>query len=407
MIAKGGSGTGKREPFLRVERSALGRRWVSRLDRTGHNLATAIAQRTGMPEIVARVIAARGATLENAATFLKPRVRDTLPDPATLADMDAAVQRLGRAVRDRERVAVFGDYDVDGAASSALVARVLREVGCGVEIYIPDRLTEGYGPNVPAIRALAERGAQLLVTVDCGTASHEPIAAANERGLDCVVIDHHQTGPDLPEAHALVNPNRQDDLSGQEHLCATAVAFLVMVALRRELGSAFRTDLLALLDLVALATVCDMVPLVGVNRAFVTTGLEMMSRGENVGLRALARVAGLHVPFAATDLGFGLGPRINAGGRVGDAALGARLLTTSDPAKAEEIAARLDQFNRERQGIEADVLRAALDEAERELGVGGGPAAIVTASEGWHPGVVGLVASRLKDRFERPAFAIG
>ena len=399
--------SGPTEGFLGVERSATGRRWVGRLDGQGRNLATAIAQREGVSEVVARVMAARGATLENARSFLAPRLRNLLPDPDVLTGMGDAVERLAHAVERREKIAIFGDYDVDGAASAALVERVLAALGCETEIYVPDRLTEGYGPNDAAIRELIGRGAQLIVTVDCGTASHGPIETARARGVDCVVIDHHQTGPDLPAATALVNPNRQDDLSDLGELCATGVAFMVMVGLRRRLARSDFPDLLGLLDLVALATVCDMVPLTALNRAFVTTGLNVMNAERNCGLRALRMSSRLGLPVDAGDLGFRLGPRINAGGRVGDAALGARLLTTANDGLAHEIAGQLEGHNRERQAIEADVLASALAEAESELGAGEGPAAIVTGREGWHPGVVGLVASRLKERFGRPAFAIG
>ena len=395
-----------RPTFLGVERSSTERRWVPRLDRSGTNLALALAQRAGLPEIVARVAAGRGATAEAIDAYLNPRMRDLMPDPLRMTACDVAVERLVRAVERRERVAVFGDYDVDGAASSALVATVLRELGCATEIYIPDRQTEGYGPNPNAVRALRERGAELLVTVDCGTMSFEAIEVANRVGLDVVVIDHHQQGETLPDALAVVNPNREDDLSGLGHLCATGVAFMVLVALRRRLGRAEFPDLKASLDLVALATVCDMVPLRTLNRAFVVQGLQVMNGGRNVGIRALAQSARVSGIVRPGDLGFLLGPRINAGGRVGDASLGAKLLCERDPDRAAEIAARLEGYNRERQAIEASVLADAIDEAEREMR-GEPPPVIVTASDGWHPGVVGLVASRLKDRFDRPAFAIG
>ena len=396
------------DAFLGVERSASGRRWVPRLDARGSNAALALAQRSGLPDLVARVLAGRGVVDPmEAEAFLTPRLRDLMPDPDTLTDCRAAAERMAHAVRRGERVAVFGDYDVDGAASAAIVARTLRELGLEVEIYIPDRITEGYGPTVRAMKALADRGANLVVTVDCGVMSHEAIAAANARGLDCVVLDHHQTGPELPGAVAVVDPNRQDDLSGLGYLCAGGVAFMAMISLRRVLARTDFPDLMAMLDLVALATVCDVVPLVGLNRALVVQGLKVMAQARNPGLAALRRVAGMKGSPDATTLGFALGPRINAGGRVGDASLGARLLCETDPDAADGIAAALDGFNRERQAVEADVLRAALEEAEREVRGRTPPPVIVTASDGWHPGVVGLVASRLKERFDRPAFAIG
>ena len=394
------------DSFLGIERSATGRRWVKRLNQHQESIALALTQRLGLPEIVGRVVAARGATLENAESYLEPRLRDLMTDPSRMTDCNAAVDRLARAIERRERIAIFGDYDVDGAASSAILSLTLRELGCETEIYIPDRITEGYGPNAPAVRALRERGASLLVTVDCGTMSHDAIEEANRVGLEVVVIDHHQQGDTLPAALAIVNPNRDDDLSGLGHLCATGVAFMVLVALRRKLARIDFPDLMVLLDLVALATVCDMVPLRDLNRAFVVQGLNVLNMGRNVGLRALARTARVSGFVKVRDLSFLLGPRINAGGRVGDAALGARLLCERDPDRAEEIAARLEAYNKERQAIEANVLADAVAEAEREVR-GTPPAVIITASEGWHPGVVGLVASRLKDRFDRPSFAIG
>ena len=395
------------DAFLGVERSVRGRRWVPRLIAGEQNLALAIAQRTGMSDLVSRILVGRGATLADAETFLTPRLRDLMPDPATMTDCKAAAERIASAVRKKQRVAIFGDYDVDGASSSALVARVLRGLGCDTEIYIPDRITEGYGPNVPAMRALCERGAELIVTVDCGTMSFDAIDEARRTGIDTVVIDHHQTGEELPEAVALVNPNRQDDLSELGYLCATGVAFMVMVALRRELGPTKFPDLFGLLDLVALATVCDMVPLKSLNRALVVQGLAIMRRKNNVGLDALARVSRVSRALDTGHLGFAIGPRINAGGRVGDASLGAKLLTETDPASAERIAGKLETYNRERQTIETQVLEDAEIEVRAEMNGARPPSAIIAANDGWHPGVVGLVASRLKERYDRPAFAIG
>ena len=395
------------DAFLGVERSARGRRWVPRLDTTGRNEALAIAQRTGLSDLISRVIVARGASADDAEAFLAPRLRDLMPNPATITDCEVAAERLALAARRREKIGVFGDYDVDGAASSALLARVMRALGCEVEIYIPDRITEGYGPNAAAMRGLRERGATLVVTVDCGTMSHETIAEAMAKSVDVLVLDHHQTGPELPAAVALVNPNRQDDVSGLGHMCATGVVFMVLVALRRMMGAGGFPNLLGELDLVALATVCDMVPLKGLNRAFVVQGLHVMRSGGNVGLAALARVARVRGKIEVGHLGFLLGPRINAGGRVGDASLGANLLTTSDETRALEISERLDGFNQERQAVEAEVLRSAEALAELEMTGRNPPAAIVAVGDGWHPGVVGLVASRLKDRFDRPAVAVG
>ncbi len=400
----------ERRLFLDVAKSATGLAWVHRLDPRQENVALAMAQGQGIPDIVARVLAARGIEADEAAGFLQPTIRDLLPDPRSLTDMDAAAGRIAAAIRKRERVAIFGDYDVDGAASSALLERFLRHCGVDAEIYIPDRIFEGYGPNPDAMRELAGRGARLIVTVDCGTTSHAAVEAANAAGADVVVLDHHQVGTALPPAVAVVNPNRQDDLSGQGHLCAAGVVFVTLVrvaALLRETGDGPQPpDLLGLLDLVALATVCDVVPLTGVNRAFVVKGMAAMRHLANPGLAALSRAARIGEPLNVFHLGFLIGPRINAGGRIGDAALGSRLLATDDPAEARDIAETLDRLNKERQAIEEAMLAEARAEADAELSRGAGPAVMVTANDGWHPGVVGLLASRLKDHARRPAFAI-
>lgn len=372
----------------------------------------AISQRLGVHELVARVMAGRNVGLDAAETFLNPALKTDMPDPAGLTDMDKAVSRLAGAVAARQSVAIFGDYDVDGAASAAMLHQYLGAYGIACRIYIPDRIFEGYGPNPQAIESLIDDGADLIVTADCGVASFEALEAARERGVDVVVLDHHQAGVELPHAVAIVNPNRQDDLSGQGHLAAAGVVFLTIVALERELRKrAIRRedaefDLLRLLDLVALGTVCDVVPLTGVNRAFVTKGLIAIRHNQRPGLQALIETARLNGPCTAGQLGFLIGPRINAGGRIGDASLGARLLTTTDAGEARQIAERLDALNSERQAIERDAVADAVLEAEAEIGTGEGPAAIVCARQDWHPGVVGLVAARLKERFDRPAFAI-
>ncbi|MGN6768061.1 MAG: single-stranded-DNA-specific exonuclease RecJ [Rhizobiaceae bacterium] len=396
--------------FLDVRRSANGVAWVHRLDRRQENVALAIAQTDGIPDLVSRVLAGRGVGADEAARFLDPTIRDLLPDPASLSGMEAAAERLMRAVMRRERIAVFGDYDVDGAASSALMKRFLGHYGIESEIYIPDRIFEGYGPNPEAMREFVGRGASLIVTVDCGTNSGPSIAAANEAGAEVVVIDHHQVGGPLPDAVAVVNPNREDDLSGQGHLCAAGVVFLVLVQTVKLLREARHQlpppDLLGLIDLVALATVCDVVPLVGVNRAFVVKGLAVARRLGNPGLAALARVARIGEPLSPFHFSFLIGPRINAGGRIGDAALGSRLLATDDPVEATSIAETLDRLNQERQAMENAMLEQARAEADAELARGAGPAILVTGSDEWHPGVVGLLASRLKDHARRPVFAI-
>ncbi|MEN3146154.1 single-stranded-DNA-specific exonuclease RecJ [Neorhizobium sp. IRAMC:178] len=397
--------------FLGVERSAGDQRWVSRLDQAAQNRALAIAQIHGIPDLVARVLAGRGVALDDAPAFLDPTIRSLMPDPYTLTDCEKAVLRLAAVIAGHEKVAIFGDYDVDGASSSALLYRFLRHFGVEAEIYIPDRIFEGYGPNPTAIRQLIANGASLIVTVDCGSTSHDALAAARDEGCDVVVIDHHQLGHELPPCLALVNPNREDDLSGQGHLCAAGVVFLVLVAAARHMRQigdprAKSLDLLAWLDIVALATVCDVVPLKGLNRAYVVKGLLAARHMGNAGLSALFRKAGLGGPVTPYHFGFLIGPRINAGGRIGDAALGSRLLTLEDPIEAEEIAGRLDDLNRERQAMEAAMLAEAEAEVLAEYGNGEGANVIVTARDKWHPGIVGLIAARLKEKFKRPAFAI-
>ena len=398
--------------FLGVERSLTGRRWVSRLDEAEARNAVTIAQRHALPDIVSRVLAGRGVAADDVPDFLDPALKRLLPDPSVLTAMDAAAGRIADAVISGEPMAVFGDYDVDGATSSALFARYMRAVGRDPVIYIPDRLFEGYGPNTEALRTLANAGIRLVVTVDCGSTSHQALGDARAMGLDVVVIDHHQLGAELPPAVAVVNPNRQDDLSGLGHLAAVGVTFLTLVAVNRLLrergwfASRKEPELLQWLDLVALGTVCDVVPLIGLNRAFVSKGLMAMARRGNRGLAALADAARLGGPVAPYHLGFLLGPRINAGGRIGDAALGARLLASDDPVECEQLAAELDRLNRERQAMEAVMLEEAIAEAAAEIGDGEGPSVLLTASERWHAGVVGLIASRLKDRFHRPAIAI-
>lgn len=396
------------DAFLGVERSSTGRRWQERLDPRGQSLALAIAQSHGVPDLLARVIAGRGVPLDGVATHLEPTLRALMPDPSILKDMDAAAERIASAARRGEQVAIFGDYDVDGATSASILGQFLRACGAPFEIHIPDRIFEGYGPNIPAITALAKRGARLLVTVDCGTTSHEAIAEARRLGLDVVVLDHHQAPEVLPETTALVNPNRLDDVSGQGHLAACGVVFLTVVAVNRLLRrEGFWTsgrpepDLLALTDLVALGTVADVVPLTGLNRALVSTGLKAMGARLRPGTRALMDVARLDAAPTPYHLGFLLGPRINAGGRIGNAALGAKLLLSTDPVEAMAISAELDRLNEERRAVEAGTLA----EADAQISQDCTDAVAVASGLGWHPGVVGLVASRLKEKLCRPAFA--
>lgn len=401
------------QAFLGVTMSATQKLWRDRLDARGAAKALAIAQRYQLPEMLARVIAGRGIDIDAVDDFLDPTIRKLMPDPSTITEMESAAKRIADAAARGEKVAIFGDYDVDGATSAALLAWHLRRCGLDPVIHIPDRIFEGYGPNVDAVRALAAKSATLLVTVDCGTTSLEPLAEAKKLGMDVVVIDHHQCGDELPIVDALVNPNRPDDLSGLGHLAAVGLVFVTLVAVNRELrhrnfwtSEMPEPDLLGALHHVALGTVADVAPLLGLNRAFVAKGLIALRRRDHIGHTALMDVARLSGPPEAWHLGFMLGPRINAGGRIGCADLGVRLLLEGDVSEAARIAAELDRLNTERRVIEQAAESQAEAEAMAALGLEDKGAVIVTASEGWHPGVVGLVASRLKEKFVRPAFAI-
>jgi single-stranded-DNA-specific exonuclease len=399
--------------YLGVTVSVRGFAWRDRLDRAATNTAVAISQRHDLPELLGRVLAARGVGLDEVPVALDPSIKALMPDPSVLRDMDKAAARLADAIQCREAVAVFGDYDVDGACSCALLLRFFAAHGVAARCYIPDRIAEGYGPNAEAIETLAREGARLIVTVDCGTTSIDALAVAAPLGTDVLVVDHHQADERLPDVAALVNPNRQDDVSGLGHLCAAGVVFMLLVATTRELrrrgkynGALAEPDLLELVDLVALATVCDVVPLKGLNRAYVSRGLMVMRRRRNVGLKALADAAALGVPPTPYHLGFVLGPRINAGGRIGDAALGARLLATGDEVEAARIAVLLDKLNRERKAIETAMLDEAMALADHCVEADPDAAVLIAASENFHKGVVGLVASRLVERFGRPACVI-
>ena len=405
---------GERAAFLGVERSLTGRRWAARL--ADERAALAIAQRHGVPDAVARLLAARDVELDSVAEFLEPTLRRFLPDPLHLKDMDTAIARLVLAVKGGERIVVFGDYDVDGATSSALLLRFFRAIGGNIGVYIPDRRKEGYGPNTAALLKLKAEGAAVVVTVDCGVTAFESLAEAKRAGLDTIVIDHHMAEIALPEAIAVVDPNRIDEASPHKQMAAVGVAFLLAVGVNRALRDAGwygasrpEPDLRQWLDLVALGTVCDVVPLTGVNRALVRQGLKVMAERRNVGLAALADVARLKEVPGAYHLGFLLGPRVNAGGRVGQADLGARLLSSDDPHEVGALALRLDEFNAERRAIERDVLDQAISRVEGLYGPDrkGLPAALVVESDGWHVGVIGIVASRLVERYGRPAFVIG
>lgn len=400
--------------YLGIRQSVRGYRWRERLNETARFTADAIAQRYDLPELLGRVLAARGVRLDEVETVLDPTLKVLMPDPSTLRDMDTAARRLAEAIARREPVAIFGDYDVDGACSSALLKRFLDHHGVPARIYIPDRLFEGYGPNPAAIELLVKEGARLIVTVDCGTTSFEPLAVAERLRTDVIVVDHHQADAQLPAAVAVVNPNRQDDVSGLGHLCAAGVTFMTLVATQRTLrqkgfyldGRHAEAPLLDDLDLVALATVCDVVPLQGLNRAFVTQGLKVMRQRRNTGLKALYDAAGLDQAPTTYHLGFILGPRINAGGRIGDAGLGARLLAGADETEAARIAALLDRLNRERKQIETEMLEQALADAEARIATDPDLPVVLVGSPQWHKGVVGLVASRLTERFRRPSCVI-
>lgn len=396
---------------LGVTRSAAGQFWSLRDSDDMQILA--LSQRLGLPDILCRMLAGRNIAPDLAEAYLNPRLRDLLPDPSLMAGMDKAAARLAQAIIDKEPVAVFGDYDVDGATSSALLLRYWQACGQDMRAYIPDRTKEGYGPNDAAFEKLYEEGYKLIITVDCGTMAHGVLQRAEARGQQVIVADHHQTGGGLPDCYALINPRRADDESGLGHLAAVGVTFMLLVGLNRVLrqghyfdgGSA--PDLTRLLDLVALGTVCDVVPLQGLNRAFVRQGLAVMAQGENIGVQALARVARAGGQWGTYQLGFQLGPRVNAGGRVGQSDLGVRLLSTADADEAAGLAQRLDDFNTQRKGIETEVQDAATRQVEALLQTQNAlPPYILQAGDGWHAGVIGIVAGRLKDKYHRPSFVI-
>ncbi len=388
--------------FLGVEQSLTGRRWVGPSPEV-ERATEMLAQQADLPRAVCQVLARRGVPPMEAAGFLEPKLKELLPDPRSLKDMEVAAARFLKAVRDKQRIAVFADYDVDGGSSAALLLVWLRQMGLQATLYVPDRIDEGYGPNVPAMQELAARH-DLIICVDCGTLSHEPIAAA--QGADVIVLDHHLGGETLPDCVAVVNPNRQDESGDLGYLCAAGVVFLMLVEAGRQMreAGAQGPDLVSLLDLVALATVADVAPLIGANRALVRQGLKVMAGRQRPGLVALSDVARMDSAPNSYHLGFLLGPRVNAGGRIGQADLGARLLSTDSMTEAEALSQRLDALNSERRDIENAVRAAALEQAEER----GLDAPLVwAAGEGWHPGVVGIVASRLKEAANRPAIVIG
>ncbi len=390
-----------------VARSISGKAWRWR----GGNMKLGGTALGDGEAIVRQLLIARGVAEDDLARNIAPTLREFLPDPSEFNDMDAAADRLAQAVLGHEKITIYGDYDVDGATSSALMIRLLRELGVAADYYIPDRLLEGYGPTGEALVRLAEQGCSLIVTVDCGAMAHDALKQARDAGVDVIVVDHHKCAPDLPEAAALVNPNRLDEndlAAAHGHLAAVGVAFLLAIALVRVLrkqgyfADRAEPNLMALLDLVALGTVADVAALHGLNRAFVAQGLKVMARRDNIGMAALIDASRLKRAPACSDLGFALGPRINAGGRVGESTLGVRLLTTDDPDEARAIAAQLSALNEDRRAIEAEVQAAA----EEQLAAQHNRAVHIVAGRGWHPGVIGIVAGRIKEKTGKPSLVI-
>ncbi|MGI9513679.1 MAG: single-stranded-DNA-specific exonuclease RecJ [Anderseniella sp.] len=398
--------------FLGVERSITGRRWTPRLQTD--RMAEAISQEANVSDIMGRILAARGVLPETTASFLNPTLREMMPPAAAMTDIDAGAARLADAVMTGEVIGLIGDYDVDGMTSSALMVDFLTAAAVPPRVHIPHRVDEGYGPSVAAVEDHKAAGVKLLITLDCGVMAHDPLLKARELGMDTVIVDHHQAGDELPQAHAVINPNRLDDTSGQGALCAAGVVMVLIGATSKLLRARGwwddtrpEPDLMAMMDLVALGTVCDVVPLVGLNRAYVRQGLKIMARRDRPGIAALADVARLSRRPDAHSLGFVLGPRLNAAGRIGSAMDGLALLTSADKGRATQLAQSLEEMNKKRQAIELATVDRAVEQAEAMLGKQARLPVLVVAGEGWHPGVLGLVASRLKDRFDKPAFAIG
>lgn len=389
---------------LSVEKSVIGKRWV--FAQTDERLAAGVAQAYDLPEMVSRILVSRGIGFDDVTEFLTPTLKAQLPDPSTLQDMDKAAERIASAIMTGEKVAVFGDYDVDGATSSALLKRFFKSQGRDLRVYIPDRINEGYGPNANAMLQLHSEGMRLVITVDCGITAFEPLAIGAAAGLDIIVLDHHRAEPKLPPVHSVVNPNRLDDTSGQGHMAAVGVTFLTIVAVNRLLRAQGwyneqrpEPRILQWLDIVALGTVCDIVPLTGVNRAFVAQGLRIMAMRMNPGITALADLAAVSEAPTAFHAGFVFGPRVNAGGRVGEANLGWRLLATDDTLEARVLAKKLHEYNAERKHIEEDVIENAIAYVEEKIT---DDLVILAAGEGWHPGVIGIVAARIKEKYNRP-----
>jgi len=407
------TGTGENKNFfLDVKQSIRGQAWVSRLD--NNRTALAISQRFGLSEIVGRILAGRQVELDMVDIWLNPTLRELMPAPETVVDLIKGAQRIVDAVQQNKQIAIIGDYDVDGISSTSILTQFLTSAGAVPLKHIPDRAKEGYGPSIYAVEKLQDEGAEVLVTLDCGTASHAPLARAKELGLDVVVVDHHQVPETMPDVFALINPNRNDDLSGLGNLCAAGVTMMLIGTLNKMLRendwwSETRPgpDILQYLDLVALATVCDVVPLTGLNRAFVRQGLKVMASRKRVGLTALADAARLVRKPDVYALGFIIGPRLNAAGRIGSAMVGVDLMTTSDKGKANAISMQLENWNRERQAIELGVVDRADMQAQKALGETGQLPVLVVSGQDWHPGVLGLAAARLKERYHVPSFVLG
>ena len=406
-----------RRLFLGVSSSLSGARWSYTPSQFSpddtQRYADRLTELADVPPAIAYYLASKGVDVDALPLFLEPTLRDLLPDPYVMQDVDKAAKRLYEAVLSSERVGIFGDYDVDGACAAAICGRVLTLLGCDVETHIPDRFSEGYGPNLAALNSLTERGCSLILTVDCGITAHEPLQGAKAAGMEIIVIDHHLAGPNLPDALSVVNPNRLDDDSDLGYLCAAGVCFMVMVALLRLLREqGFKTasgqlpDLRDELDLVALATVCDVVPLRSLNRAFVKQGLKIMARRQKLGLNALADIAGMNEAPSTYALGFQIGPRINAGGRLGHSDLGVKLLSNPEASEASFIAEELHLLNAQRRDIEADIQAAAELQADAQLANAPDLPALILSGEGWHEGVIGIVAGRLKEKFNRPCIVI-
>lgn len=374
-------------------------------------LVLTISQKLNIPEILATILIKRGVhSSEEASSFLDPKLKDSLPNPFDLKDMDKAANRLADAIINKEKITIFGDYDVDGATSSALLKRFFRDVGIDAGIYIPNRINEGYGPNTKALKKLKDEGNSLVITVDCGIVSFEPIKEATEYGLEIIILDHHLSLDTLPEATAVVNPNRFDDDFPYKSLAAVGVAFFTTVAVRKVLRDRgfFKgkkeTDLFKYLDLVALGTVCDVMQLQGINRAFVKQGLKLIAHRMNIGIATLSNIAKLDKRVESYHLGFVLGPRINAGGRVGEGILGATLLSTEDPIEAQKIAIELERLNDDRRAVESVILQEALDYIESN-NIHENPI-ILVSGKNWHQGILGILASRIKEKYNKPAAVI-